>query len=556
MRHWLVVTALLSVHAAVSSAQGADESIRISLGDAGLTSLQYGGTDLLHSGECLVTGAFLRKWDGTVYAADLAAGERSVSRPDRRCEWTYPWGRIGVWYRPEGSRLHLTVDVATERNADTLVALYLRIAELRFPSPPTFRNASFFFYGETTMAHNIGGPGIVGAEYDRGTVALCNEQMGRPLCFGFGDAADDGAGPTYPVLAYTGRHPMLKEKWPFIDRPVYPGGTDHFELSIRFGPAGAAADDLANELYQRFAQTYPFRLSWDDRRPIGRLFLSSAHAELADNYPTNPRGWFNEKDIDVTTDEGRGQFRERLMKWADRAVEVCTDMGAQGVIAWDPEGQEYPHMISYLGDPRSLPPEMEPLADEFFSRFSDAGLRTGVCIRPQRPVRTAYGDNVFQLRFTDRRDLLTNLSQKIDAAQKRWGCTLLYLDSNVSWCADPVQIPEAEGYSAMVDDELLRELTAEHPDILLIPEWETLRTYAYCAPYSQLNYNKLTAPPPHVLRAYPDAFLVNAADLKTAEAQKHELTASVKRGDVLFFQGWYPARENAVIRSIYEGARE
>jgi hypothetical protein len=554
MGGWAIVMALLAACAAPS--RGQEEGVRISLGQSGLSALRYGGGDVLYDGEPLVTGAFFRKWDGAVYAADVGAGKRSMSRAEQRCEWAYPWGRIGLRYRPEGSRLYLSVDISTERDADTLVALYLRIAEVRFRTVPTFRNRSFFFYGNTTMAHNIGGPGVVGAEYDGGTVVLCNEQMGRPLSFGFGDSTDGKAALRYPVLAYTGRHPMLKEKWPFIDRPVYPGGTDHFELSIRFGPAGSASGDLADDLYQRFAETYPLRLSWDDRRPIGRLFLSSSHKTLADNYATNPRGWFNDKEIDVTTEEGRAQFRERLMKWADRAVEVCTEMDAQGVIAWDPEGQEHPHMISYLGDARSLPPEMEPLADEFFGRFSEAGLRTGICIRPQRPVRTAYGDRVFQLKFTDRRELLANLSKKIEAARERWGCTLFYMDSNVHWYGDPVRIPEAEGHTAMVDDELMRQLTAKYPDILLVPEWETLRTYAYCAPYSQLNYNKLTEPPAHVLRTYAEALLVNAADLKTAEAQRDELVTAVKRGDILFFQGWYPARENAVIKSIYEEARK
>ena len=67
-------------------------------------------------------------------------------------------------------------------------------------------------------------------------------------------------------------------------------------------------------------------------------------------------------------------------------------MGAQGAITWDPEGQRTGH--TYYGDPRiisDIAPEMEhrgtharATIDEYFRRFEEAGLRHGVCVRPQR----------------------------------------------------------------------------------------------------------------------------------------------------------------------------
>ena len=87
-----------------------------------------------------------------------------------------------------------------------------------------------------------------------------------------------------------------------------------------------------------------------------------------------------------------------------------------------------------------------------------------------------------------------------------------------------------------------------------MPEWENLRTYAYGAPYSQLNYNKLTAPPAHVLRAYPQAFLVNNPDKKSAEPRKEELVKAVKRGDILFFSGWWASGENPIVKEVYTAA--
>ena len=63
------------------------------------------------------------------------------------------------------------------------------------------------------------------------------------------------------------------------------------------------------------------------------------------------------------------------------------------------------------------------------------------------------------------------------------------------------------------------------------------------------------APPAEVLRAYPQAFLVNCADDKTAAEQKADLVKAVRRGDILFFSGWWPSPENAIVKSIYEEAR-
>lgn len=58
-----------------------------------------------------------------------------------------------------------------------------------------------------------------------------------------------------------------------------------------------------------------------------------------------------------------------------------------------------------------------------------------------------------------------------------------------------------------------------HLPLLILPEWEAVRTYAYGAPYTQLNYNKLTLPPEPVRRTYPDAFFVNQVSTKWTDQQ-------------------------------------
>jgi hypothetical protein len=212
-------------------------------------------------------------------------------------------------------------------------------------------------------------------------------------------------------------------------------------------------------------------------------------------------------------------------------------MDAQGMILWDVEGQEFPHATSYLGDPRSLPPELDGVIDEFFQRFRDAGLRTGLCIRPQRPVRAAYAEGVFQMEVADP---VENLNSKIAEAQRRWGCTLFYVDSN----GDP---------SLPLDAGQFKKVAEAHPDVLLIPEQQNLLYYAYTAPYDELRQGVASTPPP-VLRAYPGAFSVLQVADGPADERRDELVAAVKRGDILLFRGWFADVYNEKVKGIYREA--
>jgi len=549
--------AMVLALASVAPGQTKDRAVQFALGDKGLTSLKCGGTEMLQDGGFRVTGAFFRKWDGEVYAADPAAGKLSKDAAGTRLTWTYPWGQVALRYTPGKDRLNLDVEITTNSDADTLVGIYVQLMELKFAKTPAFDNRSFLFYTPSNIAHNLNSPGVVGADCDGGVLAMCNEQVGRPLCFGYADPSDGQAKLVYPVLAYTARHPTTKERFPFIERFVYPGGRDHWCLSVRFARPGGSLNALTADLHKKFADTYRPQLAWKDRRPIGRLFISTSPRpkdKVPFPPPGNPRGWFNDRKVDVTTEEGIQTFQERALEWAQRCAKICKDMDAQGIVLWDVEGQEQPHMISYLGDPRSLPPEMEPIADELFKKFTDAGLRTGLCIRPQRPMRPIYGKKVSQVSWAHRSRILENLVSKIKAARKRWGCTLFYMDSNITWIGDPVKIPGAASYSAFLDDQMLQELTVQFPDCLILPEHDSLRSYAYAAPYSQLNHNKLVAPPSGVLLAYPKAFFVNCISPKEAEERHAEILNSVRRGDILFFDGWYASKTNAAVKGLYEEA--
>jgi hypothetical protein len=256
------------------------------------------------------------------------------------------------------------------------------------------------------------------------------------------------------------------------------------------------------------------------------------------------------KNPDFTTEEGLAEFKASLMRYADNAVRILKrDMNAQGMIVWDVEGQEYPHATSYLGDPRSLPPEIDPIVDEFFQRFRDAGLRTGVCIRPQRPVRPPYGADVWQEQVADPTQ---NMIEKIAHAKKRWGCTLFYVDSNVLFDFENFRPNQGDAYELM-DAMVFRRLSEAHPDCLLIPEHENAFYFAYTAPHRELRQGYASTPT-WASRVYPGAFSVISVCDGPMDERRADLVAAVRRGDVLIFRAWFDDVFNEKTKSIYEEA--
>jgi hypothetical protein len=262
----------------------------------------------------------------------------------------------------------------------------------------------------------------------------------------------------------------------------------------------------------------PVIIHWPDRRPIGALFLASNSSSSA----TNPRGWFNDPSLDFTGTNGPQRFRKALLDYADRSIKILKRTGAQGVIVWDLEGEQFPHKITFIGDPRlldRLAPEMAAAADEFFKRLRNAGLKVGLTIRPQQLV---FDQGL--PRQTQVADIKKILLEKIDYARSRWGATLFYIDSNGG-----IRRP----------DEVwqLRRLAEERPDILLIPEHHYLPYRACSAPYVALRKGAPAVTPRWARKLYPGAFQV--VDIGDASSDSPGITAAWYQGDVLLFRAWF-----------------
>ncbi len=521
----------LCICAVNAFAQADPPAVAIDFNDAGLSALTFDGTQLLANGKLSVENVYFTTESGEVMKSDLALGKETVDRDARTIKKTWAWGEILCAYTVKDNRLDATVTI-TNTSARAISSVEMTLFSVKFPKKP-----SNFVY--PPIEPNIGGPTILRADYGTGNMVLCNEDFFRRLHFGI-PWAEDNEKTVYPVVVDTGRRARFADFFANIQRPIYPNGNDHYHISLRFGKAGTTESDLAPDVIARYRTAFPATLKWPDRRPIAALFLSSSETGAKGN---NPRGWFLDKKLDITTVEGMDAFKEKLLKFADDSIRVMKDADAQGAIVWDTEGQEFPHATSYLGDPRSLPTEMEPLADQFFAKFKAAGLRIGVCVRPQLPVRHPYANDVRQI---DVRDIFQNLNEKITYASKRWGCTLFYVDSDI----------DHDLNGRIVHDPLIfKKLAEAHPDVLLIPEHANIQHYAYTAPYKELRLGFSSAPD-YAVRVYPDAFSVIYVADGPVDEKHAELVQAVKRGDILLFRGWWDDPFNAKMKAIYQEAKQ
>ena len=503
-------------------------ALELAFDEHGLSSLREDGVEFLQDGTFQLVNATLQSLDGTTSTISASQTTTAVDSQLRVTTVTAPEFTVTCKCEPQPDRVNYTIDV-TNTSAKILRGICLQIAELKFPKPPSDWKPLY-----PRLGHNLGSPTIDVADVGDATLGVCNEDLGRPLIVGFPGGLSLSKRPVWISSANIGwLSPYLD---PLIERPIFPGGIDRYRVSIRVQKGSVTAEKMGSDLLGKFRAAYPRELRWKDRRPVGALFLGR-HESVS---RANPRAWFDDPKADFSGADGRAKFQQALLRYADESVRVLKTMHAQGMIVWDSEGEEFTHPVTYLGDPRSLPPEMEPVADAFFKKFTEAGLRTGVCLRPQRAVRAAYGGEAFQIELADPEKALT---EKIAYAKRRWGCTLFYIDSN----GDP-NVP--------LDASIFRRVAAAHPDVLLMPEHKNALYYAYTAPFLSFFHHGITSTPAEVRAIYPNAFGVIYAPEGPIEEHRAELTEAVRRGDILIFHGWYDDPHNALIKRIYEDAAQ
>jgi hypothetical protein len=525
----------------------AKRGLDFSVGPRGLDSLWYNGQSLLASpasGELQPQKSLF----GAVLDALLARSSSPVAAPSKTADTVdivYPWGHVSCAYGKQDDRLTMKIEVSNA-SAKKIDQLSLRLMELNFQSSPVGGTLEagmfgFGFEGPKWPLHqgppsvpSVADPRfvvpIVLLDYGRGALNFCSDDL--ECSVDVPHSTNATAGTNYPFI--------------ITCRDVKPSASKTFNVSLRFGPAGARVQDLSGDVLERYAEKYPFQINWEDRRPIGAIFLASSGI----NVPTNPRRWIlNYGQVDVTTKQGKAAFREALLKHADKSIEALKKTNAQGMITWDPEGEEFLGAV-YYGDPRLVPtlaPEMEfknddakSAIDEYFEKFHAAGLKVGVCIRPQQIIMID-GKPVHQAAEDEQAAQI--LRERVAYAKNRWGCTLFYVDSTATL------------YGALNPD-VFKAVADAYPDVLLIPENESMRYFGYSAPLNSYMHHKITSTPVGARMVYPKAFSVLMAPEADRPEDHDALVTALRNGDIVLFNGWYAGDESEKIKKLYEEAAQ
>jgi hypothetical protein len=514
----------------------AQSGVSLSFNNAGLSSLTYNGTSFLSYGDFRLNQVMFQNADGSTFWGSTSSTVTvdSVAQTQTR---NYSWGSIVTNYAASGNRLNLTITVKNLASG-TIQNIWINPLALHFPA------AVQEYDGNTPLLQNTRGmPAVQSMSYGSGVMVLAGDDVASPLMLGFPWALDKPANATFPLTLNTGVISMYPNSYPNIVRRIPPGASDQYHISLRFGPPGSTNLTLASDVYQAFAAAFPPTLSWPDRRPIGQLILGTA----ATGWATNPRGWLLDPTVNVTTPAGVAGLKSRILAWANYSVSILQSMNAQGMITWDIEGERYPHATTYVCDPRvfeQVAPEMAGIADQYFQIFRDAGLRVGVCIRPQNFVVSPDGSTASQNPVTDPAQVTQLLIDKMTYARNRWGATLFYMDSNINSYTDPNPI----------DPSIMKSLQAAFPDSLVIPEHNLPQYFAYSAPYRQLNQG-FTSTAPDVRAIYPASFTILYTPNWPIQQDFNTLVTSVQQGDTLMFRGWFDDEpDHQTIQSIYQAA--
>ncbi len=555
----------------LSGCNSSRAQLSVSFGEHGLKRLSYQGT-VLENTDAFAADRF-HVWHMKV--TDLQGniqkgpgdgwGENSTNKTwdSSAKKWTYQfdWGSISTQYVQVGDTLNIVVtEVNRAGSGKILAGASIYPLALHFPNMPTgFGKASY-----PQIAFNTDAPSTLLADYGSGEVASVVPDASRPLYSGFWPAGGDN--PIYSAMVSSTTPDNLATFQPHVDRPVKPGQTDTFTVSLRFAPSGTPLTTLAADAYAKWASTWPPQLKWADRRVIGTSYLGSSPAggniTQPGGFASNPRRYLNDgnaDDFDIRTPEGLAKFQALMLQRAHAVVDNLKRLNAQGVITWDLEGEEFPQSTTYVCSPDQVAveaPEMESvitaknspyaglkLDDAYFKTITGAGFRVGVCIRPQQFIKAANG-TAQQVALSDSAAEAIML-KKITYAHKRWGATLFYIDSTV------------QPNGAVMDAAIFQRLAAAFPDSLLIPEESTPKYYAYTAPFQTFLFHKDLGTDPTARRYYPHAFscnMINDVAPATLSTYTTQLTASVAAGDILMATADYWQANNPAIVAIYQAA--
>lgn len=560
-RHGLLASiSFLLLSTIASSAQ----SLSVTYGSKGLQTLSF-GTTMLENVSAYPADAFhIWHMKSTDLSGNLlSSGQFNWGESNNSEVWnsttntetyTFSWGSIATQFVQSSNNLNMVVTETNNAGSGIIFdGAEIYPFALHFPQDPTA------FYGYTQYAITTTGPGVSAADFGTGIVTSVIPNEAVALYGGWKTSGTDIYSPIMTSTAPDGLATFL----PSNDAPVMPGSSFTYTVSLRFTPEGTAAS--ASDAYASFAATYPSQMTWTDKRILGTAYLASSPASTGDitqpgGYPTNPRRYFNDSTVDITTGAGLLSFQDRMLAHAVSNAANAASMNAQGVITWDIEGEQYPQNTSYVCSPdqiASVAPEMEStildassayygqkLDDAYFKIMSNSGLKIGLCLRPQAFTLTSSG-TASQVFLTGNAAIIANLEKKAKYANVRWGATVFYVDSTV----------DVNG--GTLEPAIFQQLITDLPSFLFIPEESTPRYYAYSAPFYSFIFHTTIGTPASTYLYYPHAFganLVNDVAAGTLATYQSQLTAAVAAGDILMGHADYWQTNDPTLVAIYKAA--
>ena len=541
------------------------QSLQVTYGSKGVQTLAYNGitledtnafgADVFHIWHMKATDL-----DGNV----LSTGQYGWGESNNGTSWnaqtntetyTFTWGSISTQFAQSGDTLNMTVTEINNAGSGILFdGAEIYPFALHFPADPSG------FYGYTQYAVTTTDPGISVADFGSGVVTAVLPDESKALYTGW---KNEGTATYSPMMTSTSPD-GLATFLPHNDLPLAPGNTLTYTLSLRFTPEGTAAN--VSDATASFAQTYPSQVTWADKRILGTAFLASSPASNGDitqpgGYSTNPRRYFNDASVDITSAAGLQAFQDRMLAQAASQVTNGKNLNAQGVITWDLEGEEYPQDTSYVCSPdqiAAVAPEMEStitdaasafygqkLDDAYFKTMTNAGLRVGLCLRPQAFTLGANG-TASQVTLSGNAAIIANLEKKATFANARWGRddVLCGLCGGCQWRnAGSCDLPAAGDGSALTCS-LFRKSSRRAITLMR-------------RPFTPSSSIRRPVRPPAVRNVYPHAFganMVNDVNPATLAQYTPQLTAAVESGDILMGHADYWQENDPTLVAIYAAA--
>ena len=542
----------------------ADSSLQVTYGAKGVATLSFAGItledvgvsggDAFHIWHTRLTdlkGNVLNGSEGQYGWGETNNGEAWDSSTATET-YTFSWGAIATRFAQSGNNLDMIVTETNHAGSGVILdGAEIYPFALHFPQDPTG------FSGYTQYVITTLEPGVSIADFGSGVVTSVIPNGSLALYGGWKSA---GSATYTPILSGTAPD-GLPSFLPSNQLPVQPGASLTYTVSLRFTPEGTPA--AVTDAYASFAAAYPSQMTWSDHRAIGTAYLASSpfgNSSQPGGFPTNPRRYFNDATVDITTAPGLQAFQNRMLAQAESNAANAQALNAQAVITWDIEGEEYPQSTSYVCSPdqiAAVAPEMESrisdagsayygqkLDDAYFKTIASAGLKIGLCLRPQ--VFTQAGNGAAsQVFLSNNAAIVANLENKARLAHTRWGATVFYVDSTV------------DQNGGTLDPAIFERLITDLPGFLFIPEESTPRYYAYTAPFYSFLFHTTTGTPASTYGYYPHAFganLVNDVSASTLAEYQPQLTAAVREGDLLMGHVDYWQQNDSTIVAIYEAA--